>query len=247
MAAHIQAGESLSLTLARTAALARIKSLEEEVAKAKIESTEHERRSKIRERVSLAMKQMIDELRDANSRVAIDRLKEVEPFVQRIYSRIDPHPSFRIVSFATTLARGKGRLNAKLQDRLSEVSSDSPIAVLSSSQLNALAVSIFLGFNMVIPKLPIEAALLDDPLQSLDDINLLGVIDLLRRVKDQRQLFVSTHDSRFGRLLARKLRPTDSNSKTSIIEFSDWTRNGPEYSQTSVEADVGAFRLVLAS
>jgi exonuclease SbcC len=244
---HIQEGESLSLGLARTTASARIKALEEEVEKSRLESAEYERRTKIRDKVSQALKQMIEELRDANSRVAIERLKEVEPFVQRIYSRIDPHPSFRVVSFATTLARGKGRLNAKLQDRFSEVSSDSPSAVLSSSQLNALAVSIFLGFNLVIPKLPIQSALLDDPLQSLDDINLLGVIDLLRRVKDQRQLLVSTHDSRFGRLLARKLRPTASKSSTSLIEFFDWTRNGPVFTQTSIEADTAAFKLVLAS
>jgi hypothetical protein len=41
---------------------------------------------------------------------------------------------------------------------------------------------------------PLESAILDDPLSSLDDINLLGLIDLLRRTKDQRQLFVSTHE-----------------------------------------------------
>lgn len=247
LAKHIQAGETLSLNLARMALQARIKSLEEELEKARSEALDHDCRAALRDIVSKTLKRLIDELRDANSRVAIDRLKDIEPFVQRIYSRIDPHPSFRVVSFVTTLARGKGRLNAILQDKHSDVASDNPVAVLSSSQLNALAVSIFLGFNLVIPKLPIEAALLDDPLQSLDDINLLGVIDLLRRVKDQRQLLVSTHDSRFGRLLARKLRPTDSASKTSIIEFSDWTRNGPIYCQTTIEADIGVFRLVQAS
>lgn len=82
------------------------------------------------------------------------------------------------------------------------------LQVLSSSQMNALAVSIFLSLNLGTTALPLDMVVLDDPLQSLDDVNLLGVSDLLRRIKDRRQLFVSTHDVRFSHLLQRKLRPT---------------------------------------
>ncbi len=144
--------------------------------------------------------------------------------VERPWARIDPHPAFRMVKLATRFSRGRGRLDTQVHDSVEGLSSDSPSAVLSSSQLNALAVSLFLSLNLALPRLPVEAALLDDPIQSLDDINLLGLVDLLRRTKDKRQLIVSTHDERFGKLLARKLRPTSGNQRTSVIELSGWTR-----------------------
>jgi hypothetical protein len=58
--------------------------------------------------------------------------------------------------------------------------------------MNALAVSVFLALNIGIPRPPLPIAMLDDPLQSLDDINLLGLIDLFRRTKNNRQFFVLT-------------------------------------------------------
>ncbi|CAN5532686.1 hypothetical protein BH24ACT24_BH24ACT24_00550 [soil metagenome] len=93
--------------------------------------------------------------------------------------------------------------------------------------MNALAVSVFLALNLGVRTLPMQAVILDDPLQSLDDVNLLGLIDLLRRTKDQRQLLVSTHDERFGRLLARKLRPVQDEQRTRVIELSGWGPGGP--------------------
>jgi wobble nucleotide-excising tRNase len=112
-------------------------------------------------------------------------------------------------------------------DPSAQLSSEMPEVILSSSQLNALAVSVFLSLNLGVSTLPLQAAILDDPLQSLDDINLLGVVDLLRRTRDSRQLFVSTHDSRFGDLLAKKLRPVSDAQRTRVIEFEGWTRQGP--------------------
>lgn len=166
--------------------------------------------------------------------------------VERPWARIDPHPAFRMVKLATRFSRGRGRLDTQVHDSVEGLSSDSPSAVLSSSQLNALAVSLFLSLNLALPRLPVEAALLDDPIQSLDDSNLLGLVDLLRRTKDKRQLIVSTHDERFGKLLARKLRPTSGNQRTSVIELSGWTRGGPEVRQYAVEPESTILKLVHA-
>src|SRR5258708_6628347 len=153
--------------------------------------------------------------------------KRIEPLLQRIYARIDPHPSFRVVRFLTSFAYRRGRLLMSMFDPCAQLSSDAPEVILSSSQLNALAVSVFLSLNLGVSTLPLQAAILDDPLQSLDDINLLGVVDLLRRTRDARQLLVSTHDYRFGDLLAKKLRPVSDNQRTRVIEFEGWTRQGP--------------------
>lgn len=241
-----QSGERLALKLGQEIAASRMSAATTELEAAKKELNIHRTIIEMRESTGNRANALLDELREAAAKVALDKLQAIEPFLQRIYARIDPHPAFRVVRFATRLSRGRRRLDAELHDPEEDRSSDSPGAVLSSSQMNALAVSIFLSFNLALPRLPIEAALLDDPIQSLDDINLLGVIDLLRRTKDRRQLIVSTHDERFGRLLARKLRPIDDQMRTSVIELSSWTRNGPELRQYDVEADPIRLRLIRA-
>jgi predicted ATPase len=196
-----------------------------------------------REKTSATTRLLIEQLRNARSRVAVDKLSEIEPLLQRIFARIDPHPTFRVVKFATDVIRGKGQLDAEIHDSAENKSTKAPETVFSSSQLNALAVSVFLSFNLALPNLPLQAAMLDDPIQSLDEINLLGLVDLLRRTKDRRQIVVSTHDVRFGRLLARKLRPANNAQSTSVIELRGWKRTGPDVLQYPVEADVTPLRL----
>ena len=130
---------------------------------------------------------------------------------------MDPHPAFRSVRLLSRVFRGKGRLSAAIDDLVDDKSRETPERVLSSSQMNALAVAIFLSLNLGVPSVPIATAMLDDPLQSLDDVNLLGLIDLLRRLTDRRQLIISTHDERFGRILERKLRPIAEDKRTRVL------------------------------
>lgn len=244
---HMAEGETLSLNVASELASTRIKSIQSELEHAQSILTEKRTALLKRNRTSEKAKFLIEQVRGARSKVAIDRLTEIEPLLQRVLARIDPHPTFRIVKFATDIIRGKGRLDTELHDLTQGLSCKAPEAILSSSQLNALAVSTFLSFNLAFPNLPLDAAILDDPIQSLDEINLLGLVDLLRRIKGKRQILVTTHDEKIGRLLARKLRPADSHQFTSVIEFRSWNRNGPEVRQYPVEADVAPLRLAKAS
>jgi hypothetical protein len=186
---------------------------------------------------------ILDALRDASSSVVDAQLTRVEPLLQRIYATADPHPSLRDIRLALSISRGKGRLDTPLDDSQRPISASQPAAVLSSSQRNALAVSVFLALNLGVPSLPLKAAMLDDPLQSLDDVNLLGLIDLLRRTKDLRQLVVSTHDRRFGRLLERKLRPITAEQRTVVIELTGWGRRGPTVSQSDARRDKEIIRI----
>ena len=244
---HTADGEALSLNIARESASARIKSRESDLEKAESALAEQRLALLKREKTSATTRLLIEQLRDARSKVVVDKLSEIEPLLQRIFARIDPHPTFRVVKFATDVIRGKGRLDAEIRDSAEDKSSKAPEAIFSSSQLNALAVSVFLSFNLALPNLPLQAAMLDDPIQSLDEINLLGLVDLLRRTKDKRQIIVSTHDARCGRLLARKLRPASTVESTSVIEFRGWKRSGPDVLQYPVEADVTPLRLAAVS
>jgi len=187
---------------------------------------------------------LIDALRESTSDLVTTQLTALEPLVQRVYGRIDPHPVFKSVRLITWMRAGRGRLSAEVADLVTDVKSSSPAMLLSSSQTNALAVAIFLALNLGLPTRPLDAVMLDDPLQSLDDVNLLGLIDLLRRTKQQRQLLISTHDDRFGQLLGRKLRPVERNGRTVIHRFFDWGRRGPNITSTYIPQDAEVYRLV---
>ncbi len=187
---------------------------------------------------------VIEALREASSAVVEERLTEIRPLLQSIYGRIDPHPAFRIVNFLARVVRGKGLLSTVIRDHIENKESELPATVLSSSQVNALAVSVFLSLNMGVASPPLSVAMLDDPLQSLDDINLLGLVDLFRRTKDCRQLFISTHDVRFGGLLARKLRPRNEKERTIVIELDGWSRHGPQLQTREIPRDPEPLRLI---
>ena len=243
--ARIQ-GEALALSLARTGQLARQAELDQERLQVSRElasvRTEIETRQETGELVST----MIDALRDVSSDLVERELHRLEPLLQRIYATADPHPEFRVVRLLSRMHRGRGRVLAEVEDPLHDQRSDLPSAFLSSSQMNVLAVSVFLALNLGIPTLPLRVAILDDPLQSLDDLNLLGLIDLLKRMRERRQLMISTHDSRFASLLERKLRPVAGSQRTIFVELSGWSNVGPVAMQRDIARDPMPIRIAAA-
>ena len=61
---------------------------------------------------------------------------------------------------------------------------------------------------------------IDDPVQSMDSINVLSVIDLFRNIafKFDKQLIISTHDENFHGLLKKKIPPHLFKSKFLKLE-----------------------------
>jgi ABC-type lipoprotein export system ATPase subunit len=94
------------------------------------------------------------------------------------------------------------------------------------------------------PAPPLDALILDDPLQSLDEINLLGMVDLFRRAKAQRQLIIATHDHRFAALLRRKLRPVSMEQTLALVRLEDWQAAGPIVHQEMDEGTSETYRIV---
>ena len=227
-------GEKLALLVARSGQMARRRELEQEHLHVDRDLETLRNELKNRQDTGNLVSKMIDGLRDVSSILVKSELNRLEPLLQRIYATADPHPEFRVVRLLSHMFRGRGRVNAEISDPRHQHRSDLPEEVLSSSQMNVLAVSVFLAVNLGIPTLPLKVAMLDDPIQSLDDLNLLGLIDLLKRMRKQRQLFISTHDSRLASLLERKLRPVSDSQRTILVEFTGWSREGP----TTVQRDV---------
>ena len=187
-------------------------------------------------------------IRDLEESFVDDELVRIDGLLQGIYAAVDPHPEFKAVRLLTRRHRGRGRLWTKLEAAANgkHVAVEEPRTVLSSSQLNVLAVATFMALNLSIKDLPLEVLALDDPLQSLDNVNLLGLADLLRRLRGRRQLIVSTHDDRLAGLLERKLRPLTAQERTMALWLDAWDRSGPVVSAREVARDDRRLRLVVA-
>lgn len=166
----------------------------------------------------LAQHGMVDERLSAEREIVVSKLRErIEAFfftdlINSIYSKIDPHPSFKTVQFVADFqAADKPGLNIVLQDETGDIIS--PMLYFSAAQLNILSLSVFLA-NALHAKdksgVPLDVILIDDPIQSMDSINVLATIDLLRNVSARfdKQIIISTHDENFFGLLKRKI-PTE--------------------------------------
>ncbi|VVP99108.1 hypothetical protein PS925_02134 [Pseudomonas fluorescens] len=141
--------------------------------------------------------------------------------ITSIYRKIDPHPFFKTVRFECIFpAEDKPRLEVYLyEEELSQPIA--PALYFSSAQLNILSLSIFLAKALHIEHdgEPVRSILIDDPIHSMDSINVLSVIDLLRNisVNFDRQIILSTHDENFYELLKLKVPEEQFGSK--FIKF----------------------------
>ncbi len=81
------------------------------------------------------------------------------------------------------------------------------------------ALTYFLALSWSSTTKALPFLLLDDPLQSTDDVNALGFSDLCRHIRTRRQLIVSTHETRLASLLERKLTPRAPGVRTKVLHF----------------------------
>ncbi len=164
----------------------------------------------------------------SKARLAVtrSRFRAIEPLVSDIYRRLDPHPAFKGLGFQHDVHYKRGTSTPVVTDPVSGIEAD-PLIVFSASQANIAALSYFLAMSFGAGDRSLPFVLLDDPLQSMDDVNVLGFADLCRFTRSQRQLILSTHDRRFASLLRRKLSPRSEGDRTVVFEFTGWDRRGP--------------------
>ena len=152
--------------------------------------------------------------------------KQVESFfhnqlINLLYRKIDPHPKHKEISFKCDFSSDQPRLNVFIAaDNSEEIV---PSSYFSAAQLNILSLSIFLAKALHVKDdngNPVDCIFLDDPLQSLDSINILSVIDLLRSivVNMGKQIILSTHDENFWNLLQKKIPPDQFKAKYIELE-----------------------------
>ena len=133
-----------------------------------------------------------------------------EDLINEIYGKIDPHPSFKYVKFIATFSNNAPSLDVYVTVRTENDDKDSliPNLYFSTAQINILSLSIFLA--SALNSKTYDCIFIDDPIQSMDSINVLSTIDLLRSivVNNKKQIILSTHDENFHNLLKMKI-PTN--------------------------------------
>ena len=140
--------------------------------------------------------------------------KQIESFfhgklINTLYRKIDPHPKYKEISFKCDFSADKPRLNVFVAE---EDGKDSlvPTLYFSTAQLNILSLSIFLAKALNVKdnkQNSVDCIFIDDPIQSMDSINILSTIDLLRSivVNMGKQIILATHDENFQNLLKKKI------------------------------------------
>jgi exonuclease SbcC len=129
--------------------------------------------------------------------------------INAIYRKIDPHLDFKQVLFDCEFSESdRPRLNVLVADDKGEAIA--PSLYFSAAQVNILSLSIFLARALHVKQADgcdVQCIFIDDPIHSMDSINVLSTIDLLRSISNNfdRQIILSTHDRNFFDLLRKKI------------------------------------------
>lgn len=87
---------------------------------------------------------------------------------------------------------------------------------MSSGQISGLIISFMLAMNKVYPT-QLKVLLIDDPIQSMDEINMISFIQLLRYEFPDYQIIISTHDNKISNYFEYKYLTFEK--KTKVINL----------------------------
>lgn len=176
------------------------------------------------------MKKSNEALSTANTQMFVN-LKET---IQILFSRINSHPVYKEIDLELNKFRDNNILSIKVsQGMQNEAKANAPY-VFSSAQVNSIALSLFFAMSLKQQWSPLKLVGIDDPIQSMDEVNIISFIDLLRLfVSEQdKQIIISTHDETFYNLIIKKFRYM----KLKTINYKYYEAKGPVY-EVSEEFD----------
>lgn len=138
-------------------------------------------------------------------------LNELSKTINGYFRQISPHSYFNYVHLEIkdddlfVLLNEKEILDVLEDDEINNYTNAS--LTLSAAQSTILAMSIFLALNKTQNWSKLNIIGIDDPFQNLDDINAYSFIDVISNLilNENRQVFISTHDSNFSKLTFKKL------------------------------------------
>jgi DNA repair protein SbcC/Rad50 len=119
--------------------------------------------------------------------------------------------------------------NIKTRHR-SGATGGTPAAMLSSGNLNTAALTLFLALHLSVPA-QLPWLILDDPVQSMDEVHISQFAALLRTLsKEQnRQVIVAVHDRPLFDYLALELSPAFDGDELITVELSKYADGHSRY------------------
>ncbi|MCS2499571.1 hypothetical protein NXW59_19945 [Bacteroides fragilis] len=153
--------------------------------------------NKEKERLSTYVKTYIDNFFD-------------KMLINKLYNTIDPHPKYKHINFDCDFEKQNPRLCVKMATANGVADEIVPNLYFSSAQINILSFCIFMAKALNAKDdngEDVNCIFIDDPIQAMDDINVLSVVDLLRNVAfaNDKQVLITTHDRNFYELLKKKM------------------------------------------
>ena len=216
----------------------RLDELEENLRQAKAQ------REKIKSALGAAdrKRKEIRELSDhaVNARTEIVRNvfnESLNKIWETLFIRLAPEEPF-IPAFELP-ATSKGPVEAKLVTRYRDGSrSGNPKAMLSAGNLNTAALTLFLSLHLSVkPLLP--WLIIDDPVQSMDEIHIAQFAALLRTLSKQkeRQVVIAVHERPLFEYLALELHPASAGDKLITVELSKDSDGQTKYRPETIDWD----------
>lgn len=202
-----------------------VQALEPDLATAQAEADAAQREQTALQKAQESLQLLQRKIQGAERELVEELLQLYEPVWQEFYYRIQPHPLFTRLK----LKLSQGDERGVFFEVLPEGGGQSKRAnmIFSGGQSAGLMVVLFLTLHLHQNWTHLETVMLDDPLQNLDDINVLGLVDLLRFFGERRQLILSTHDDRFAGMLLHKFRSLEPDQPILRYAFQGLTRMGP--------------------
>jgi ABC-type lipoprotein export system ATPase subunit len=167
--------------------------------------------------------------------------KQLKETIQIIFEQINSHPIFTKLDLVKDTYRNNNCLTINVYGS-NEVRANAPY-VFSSAQVNSIALSVFLALVLKQKWSSLQLVGMDDPIQSMDEVNIISFIDLMRLFVDKhkKQIIISTHDQSFYKMILKKFRYF--NLKT--IEYEAYGDKGPTIKKHNEEIPNDKIKLEL--
>ncbi len=159
------------------------------------------------------LKNILKRLKELRSHWDTEVVRQLNEPMQKIYRRLSRHSNIQSISLSND---GRTSQKASLLAVLDKKKQFNISNILSAGQLSVVSLSIFLTIAMGQRSLPFKCYFMDDPIQSMDDLNILSFVDLLRgeyNAKDSffDQLFITTCNEDLEDLFGHKMNTFDVN------------------------------------
>jgi DNA repair exonuclease SbcCD ATPase subunit len=163
--------------------------------------------------VSERFREAASALKRVSGELVDDRLAELAPLLQEIYSRLRPHVDWTEISY---LIRGDVRrfLSLRVGDQLN------PKFMFSSGQRRAAGLAFLLAVHLSRSWCSLNSLILDDPVQHIDDYRALHLIEVLHAIRRSgRQIICTVEDEALASLLCRRLRGSEEEGSLVKMEY----------------------------